>query len=130
MFMELMAILVVPLLLGSSLGSLYFVASSHARYDKWWVLISMVVTSWGIGYFAGLPFADSPASAILSLICSALGVVILDATASATIRGEETPPILKWILDVISSVRGGKQVSKYDRDGSRRYRDDDDHYGY
>lgn len=109
MYESMMATLVVPLLIGSSIGSLYFLASHYSRYDESWVLIIMVITSWLVGYSAGLPVAESPSATIVSLVASAIGVVTLDAINASTIEGKEPPAILKWILQVIESVRSGRR---------------------
>ena len=109
MFVDLMATLVVPLLIGSSIGSLYFLASHYSKYDESWVLSIMVATSWLVGYSSGLPVAESPAATIVSLIASAIGVVTLDAINASTIEGKEPPAILKWIVEVIESVRSGRK---------------------
>ena len=109
MFVDLMATLVVPLLIGSSIGSLYFLASHYSKYDKSWVLSIMVATSWLVGYSAGLPVAESPAATIVSLVASAIGVITLDAINSSTIDGKELPPIVNWLTRVIESIRGGKR---------------------
>lgn len=109
MFVDLMATLVVPLLIGSSVGSLYFLASHYAKYDEPWVLWIMVATSWLVGYSSGLPVADSASATIVSLVASAIGVVTLDAINASTIEGKDPPAILKWIVEVIESIRSGRK---------------------
>lgn len=103
-----MAVMIVPLLIGASIGSLYFLASHYSNYDKPWVLYIMVATSWFIGYSAGLPLADNPLALLVSLIASAVGVVTLDAVNASTIEGREPPPILNWIVRLIESIRSGR----------------------
>lgn len=109
MYESMMAALIVPLMVGASVGSLYFTASHYARYESKWVLSSMIVTSWVLGYSAGLPVSELPSAIFISLLSSAVGVITLDAINSSTIDGKELPPIVNWLTRVIESIRGGKR---------------------
>lgn len=104
-FLEL---LVVPILVGASVGSCYFVATHVASYTSRWVLTVMVVTTWLMGFSLGWPISHSPFALFVSLVSSAVGVVILDSLVVSIREGKEAPPILNWIVDLVRSLRSGK----------------------
>lgn len=101
-----LAYLILPIIVGASVGSMYFVASHYTNYDSKWIMCVMVVVTWLIGYSLGLPLSESSLSLFVSLFSSAVGVVVLDSTVKTVKNGEEPPPILRWIIDVIKSFRG------------------------
>ena len=127
MLEALLAYLILPIIVGASVGSMYFIVSHLTVYDSKFVLGVMVVVTWLLGYSLGLPLSESSLSLFVSLFSSAIGVVVLDSTVSTVKRGEDPPPILRWVIDVITSIRGGNTTSGY---GGRRrdenYWEDDD----
>lgn len=102
----LLAYLILPIIVGASVGSMYFVASHYTNYDSKWIMGVMVAVTWLIGYSLGLPLSESSMSLFVSLFSSAIGVVVLDSTVKTVKNGEDPPPILRWIIDVIKSFRG------------------------
>lgn len=106
MLEALMAYFILPIIVGASVGTTYFVASHLSTYGSKWVMAVMVATTWLIGYSLGLPMSGSNLSLFVSLFSSAIGVVVLDSTVKTVKNGEEPPPILRWIIDVIKSIRG------------------------
>ena len=44
---------------------------------------------------------------LVSLFGSAMAVAILDSTKKSVNEDKEVPKILKWIVELINSVRGG-----------------------
>ena len=106
MLEALLAYLILPIIVGASVGSMYFVASHYTNYDSKLIMAVMVVVTWVFGYSLGLPLSESSMSLFVSLFSSAIGVVVLDSTVKTVKNGEEPPPILRWIIDVIKSFRG------------------------
>lgn len=108
MMEELVALIFLPLLIGSTVGSLYFLVSSVSKHH-WIVLAVLFIISWFLGYSSGLPFAETMYAMLISLFSSAIAVSVLDSTTKSIEDGEEVPKILKWISDLVISLRGGKK---------------------
>lgn len=106
MLETLMAYFILPIIVGASVGTTYFVASHLSTYGSKWVMAVMVVTTWLIGYSLGLPMTESSLSLFVSLFSSAIGVVVLDSTVKTVKANEEPPAILRWVIDVIRSFGG------------------------
>lgn len=100
--------LILPIVVGATVGSMYFLVSHIASYKSKIVLSFMVITAWMIGYSLGLPLSESSMALFVSLISSAIGVAVLDSTVSTIKDGKDVPPFLKWITEVVKSFRGGK----------------------
>lgn len=109
----LLAYFVLPIIVGATVGSMYFIVSHLTVYDSKFVLGVMVVVTWLMGFSLGLPLSESSLSLFVSLFSSAIGVVVLDSTVSTVKRGEDPPPILRWVIDVITSIRSGNTASGY-----------------
>lgn len=97
---------ILPVIIGATVGSMYFIVSHYTEYSSRVRLSVMVLTTWLIGYSLGLPLAESSMALFVSLFSSAIGVVVLDSTVQTVKNGEEPPPFLRWIIDVIKSFRG------------------------
>ena len=106
MLEALLAYLILPIIVGSTVGSLYFIVSHYTHYSSRLIMAVMVLTTWLIGYSLGLPLSESSIALFVSLFSSAIGVVVLDSTVKTVNNGEEPPPILRWVIDVIKSFRG------------------------
>lgn len=106
MIEEVMALIFLPLLVGSTVGSMYFLVSSVGKHS-WIVLGVLFIVSWFLGYASGLPFAQTMYAMLVSLFGSAMAVSILDSTKKSVNEDKEVPKILKWIVELINSVRGG-----------------------
>lgn len=104
--LELMKHLIIPVSVGASVGSMYFIASHYKTYGNRWVLVTMVVTTWMLGYSLGISVQPSNMGLFVSLVSSALGVVLLDSTIATIKEGNEPPPFLKWVVEVLRSIRG------------------------
>ena len=106
MIEEVMALIFLPLLVGSTIGSMYFLVSSVGKHS-WVVLGVLFIVSWFLGYASGLPFAQTMYAMLVSLFGSAMAVSILDSTKKSVNEDKEVPKILKWIVELINSLRGG-----------------------
>ena len=106
MLEALLAYFILHIIVGASVGSTYFVASHYTSYDSKWIMGVMVAVTWLIGYSLGLPLSESSIALFVSLFSSAVGVVVLDSTVKTVKNGEDPPPILRWVIDVIKSFRG------------------------
>lgn len=102
----LLAYLILPLIVGSTVGSLYFIVSHYTQYSSKLIMAVMVLTTWLIGYSLGLPLSESSIALFVSLFSSAIGVVVLDSTISTVKEGKEPPHILRWLLDLVRTFRG------------------------
>lgn len=99
-------VFLIPLFVGASVGSMYFLAAHHGRYEKKWVMIVMFITTWIIGFGAGLPLSDTSIALIVSLFSSAIGVVTLDAINVSTMEGKSPPPIINTLIEIVKAIRG------------------------
>lgn len=102
----LLAYLILPLIVGSTVGSLYFIVSHYTQYSSKLIMAVMILTTWLIGYSLGLPLSESSIALFVSLFSSAIGVVVLDSTISTVKEGKEPPHILRWLLDLVRTFRG------------------------
>lgn len=102
----LLAYLILPIIVGSTVGSLYFIVSHYTHYSSRLIMAVMVLTTWLIGYSLGLPLSESSIALFVSLFSSAIGVIVLDSTVQTVKEGKDIPPFLKWLVDVIKSFRG------------------------
>lgn len=106
MLEALLAYLILPIIVGSTVGSLYFIVSHYTHYSSRLIMAVMVLTTWVFGYSLGLPLSESSMALFVSLFSSAIGVVVLDSTISTVKEGREPPHILRWLLDLVRTFRG------------------------
>lgn len=104
---SLMALIFLPLIIGATVGSLYFVVDNNQKH-RWSVLLTLTFISWVFGYSIGLPLAETMYAMSVSLVGSAVAIVLLDSTTKNILEDKEPPKILRWVIDVIISLRGGK----------------------
>lgn len=103
---SLLSLIFLPLIIGATMGSLYFIVNNSERH-KWSVLIPLALISWVFGYSVGLPLAETMYAMAASLFGSATAIVLLDSTTK-NIKDDKGPPkILMWVAEVIKSLRGG-----------------------
>lgn len=100
--------LVFPLILGSTMGSLYFLVSyqSSEQEVSWIPLAVLFLVSFFFGYSAGMIVVETAWAMFVALFSSAIAVELLDATARSIRRDEEPPKILTWVVEVIKGLRG------------------------
>ena len=106
MLEALLAYFILPIIVGASIGSMYFIASHYTNYDSKLIMGVMVVVTWVFGYSLGLPLSESSMALFVSLFSSAVGVIVLDSTISTVKEGKEPPHILRWLLDLVRTFRG------------------------
>ncbi len=106
MMEEFMSLIFLSLIIGASVGSLYFLVSSVQKHS-WYILIPLFIVSWFLGYSSGLPFASTMYAMFVSLFGSAIAVALLETTTRNVREDKEVPKILRWITELIISIRGG-----------------------
>lgn len=99
------ALVFLPLIIGATFGSLYFIVNNNKSH-KWWVLIVLALISWVFGYALGMPLAQTAYAMFVSLVGSAVAIVLLDSTTNNIENDKEAPKILTWVVDLIKSIRG------------------------
>lgn len=99
------AIVFLQLIIGATVGSLYFIVSNTQQHS-WGMLITLAFISWMFGYALGIPLAQTTFAMFISLFGSAVAVTVLDTTVSNIEQDKEPPRILVWVIDLIKSIRG------------------------
>lgn len=105
MIESVLALIFLPLIIGATMGSLYFIVNNNKRH-KWGVLIALTLVSWVFGYSVGLPLSATAYAMFASLFGSACAIVLLDSTTNNIENDREPPKILVWLLDLIRTLRG------------------------